>query len=175
VRYLSTAFLVLICHVPAFAQAPDAARNRVVAQPDSPVAITEYKSAYQAGSQYNSEGIHHDLKYANTAKKTIVAIEFGVVSFGIFNDFIDRTYGIDRKIDKKFQDGSKGSEGSWVARALNDTFHWTGVAWVNRVRFENGEIWKADEQSILAEMKKIQANFDAAVLAPDAWKKTTQE
>jgi hypothetical protein len=179
VRYLSIAFLVLVshvCHLPAFAQQNDAAaRNRVVAQADAPISITEYKSSYTTGSQYTTQGIHHDLKYVNSAKKTIVAIEFGLVSFDIFNDFADRTYGIDKNFDKRFQEGTKEASGGWVARALNESFHWTGVVWVKRVRFENGEIWKADEQSIVAELKKIQANFDASVLAPDAWKKTTQD
>ncbi len=169
------AALLFICvAAPSFAQQPDSSRNRVVPQQDAPVAISSYNSAYSVASRYTSQGIEHNLRYTNTSKRPIIAIEFGLVSFSTFNDFVDRTYGTDRQIDKKFQDGSKDASGTWMARALNEHSHWTGVTWVNRVRFDNGEIWKADDRAIVEELKKIQADFDASVLAPDAWKKTTQ-
>lgn len=77
-------------------------------------------------------GVLYRVSQRVVQQRSRIAAE--LVSFGTFNDFVDRPYGIDKRIDKKFQGGSKGWEGGLVTRAMNDTVHWTGVAWVNRVR-----------------------------------------
>ena len=56
------------------------------------------------------------------------------------------------------------SKGTWVATALSDFAFHTGVAYVSKVRFANGEIWKADIDQIASELSKIEEDFDASVL-----------
>jgi hypothetical protein len=86
-----------------------------------------------------------------------VAIRFGLVSFDIFNRFLDFTGGID------MEDLSSGKEktGSWVSLAYADFSHHTGVAYVDKVRFADGTIWTADQHVITAELRKVEADFDA--------------
>ena len=55
-------------------------------------------------------------------------------------------------------------KGEWVAsRYAGFSFH-TGVAYVSKVRFDDDEIWVADLTDVLAEMKKIEKDFDASRL-----------
>ena len=48
----------------------------------------------------------------------------------------------------------------WVARAYADFSFLTGIAYINKVRFDNGEIWSADLDAVADEMRKIEEDFD---------------
>ena len=52
------------------------------------------------------------------------------------------------------------NKGEWVASAYSDFSFHTGVAYVSKVRFEDGEIWSADLSAIVVELKKIEKDFD---------------
>ncbi len=59
---------------------------------------------------------------------------------------------------------SSKEKGGWVARAYADFSFHTGVAYVSKVRFEDGEIWTADLDAIAQEMRKIEKDFDVKQL-----------
>jgi hypothetical protein len=139
----------------------DPERNIIVAQPDAPVQIVNYASAYYTSDRYTSEGIHHTVESSNRSGKQLVAMEMGLVSFSVFNDFLDRNYGHTGRFDRKFQEGAKSERSTWVGRAGGEHTHFTGVAWVNRVRFTDGSIWKANQDEVVAVLRKIQSDFDA--------------
>lgn len=136
--------------------------TRIVQQADTPVKIVTYSAAYMERSTYIEEGIHHRFEFQNTSQRPIAAVRFGVVSFDAFNEFIGRTAGI--YLDPLPPGGSKNAKGTWITRAYGDFAFLTGVAYVQRVRFEDGEIWTADEAAIVTELKKIQADFDPTKL-----------
>jgi len=138
----------------AYAIEPEA---KVVSQPDAPVTITHYSAAYQASSRYGNEGIHHNVEYTNSGTKPIVAVQIGLVSFDIWNEFLDRTGGI------SIEDMMPGStkEGTWVALSYGDFSFLTGVAYVSKARFLDGTIWDADLSAIAEELRKIEEDFDA--------------
>jgi hypothetical protein len=54
-------------------------------------------------------------------------------------------------------------KGEWVASRYADFSFHTGVGYVSKVRFADGEIWSADT-AILLEMRKIQKDFDVSKL-----------
>ncbi|MCF6285451.1 MAG: hypothetical protein L3K26_09705 [Candidatus Hydrogenedentes bacterium] len=128
----------------------------IISQESSPLTITSYSAKYQRGSEYAEEGIRHAIKYKNTSKKKVVAVQFGLVSFDVWNEFIDRTGGVG------IEDIASGSskKGTWMARAYSDFSFLTGFAYVSKVRFEDGEIWEADLDDIAEEMQKIEEDFD---------------
>jgi hypothetical protein len=135
--------------------------TKIVAQPGAPVEISAYTANYEPrSSQYVTRGIHHDLKYTNKSTKEIAAIQVGLVSFDVWNEYLTRTNGL----DSDTLPPGKSSGGSWVASTYADFSFLTGVAYVNRVRFVDGEIWTADQRQILDELKKIQQDFDATNL-----------
>jgi hypothetical protein len=132
----------------------------IVAQTDAPLKITEYTAAYQASSQYATEGIRHSVKYVSVADRDIVAAQIGLVSFDVWNEFMNRTGGLSMDV---MAPGAK-SKGTWIAQAYAEFSFHTGVAYVARVRFADGSIWSANMDEILAELRKIEKDFDAAKL-----------
>lgn len=144
------------------ARAQQKATTKVVSQPSAPLTISAYEARYEPrSSQYSTRGIHHELKYENKGQKEIVALQIGLISFDVWNEFLDRTQGLDRQ---GLAVGKTGG-GTWIANRYADFSFLTGVAYVNRVRFADGEIWTADEREVLAELRKIQKDFDAANLS----------
>ena len=139
---------------------PPPALHRILIQEDSPIKISSYDAKYQARGTYRREGILHSLKYQNHSDREIVAVKFGLLSFNIFNQFQDRLGGVTIEDIVPGRDYS----GSWVASALAEFAFYTGVAYVDTVRFRNGEIWISDRESILSQIQEIEQDFDAAQL-----------
>jgi hypothetical protein len=158
-------FLLLVCmfllHSAVVSAQRVAPETKIISQPNSPIKISSYSATYESTeSRYTDRGIHHEVEYENSSQKNIVAIEFGLVAFDIWNEFLDRTGGITMT---PLRVGSK-TKGEWVASRYADFSFHTGVAYVSKVRFEDGEIWQADMSAILLEMRKIQKDFDASKL-----------
>jgi hypothetical protein len=159
-RYFAVAFIVAISWLSAIAQRTPTA-TRIISQPTAPVKIVSYNAFYiDSSSTYVSRGIHHNLEYENASARTVVAVQFGLVSFDIWNEFLDRTGGVTME---DIAPGSK-EKGKWVATSYADFSFHTGVAYVSKVRFEDGEIWSADLNSVLLDLRKIEKDFDAARL-----------
>ena len=157
--------LVLICGV-AYSQGSSTV-TRIIPQANAPVRINSFTAIYiSTSSRYTDRGIHYELDFENLSNRNIVAVEFGLVAFDIWNEFLDRTGGITMTPLAAGQT----AKGEWVASRYADFSFHTGVAYVNRVRFADGEIWSADTPAILLEMRKIQKDFDASKL-----KKKTDE
>jgi hypothetical protein len=129
-------------------------------QENVPLQITSYTCGYQRRSDYSPEGIRHSLEYKNVSGKIVEAVEIGLVSFDVWNTFLDRTAGI--SIEMITPNLSK--KGAWVARAYSDFAFLTGVAYVSKVRFNDGTIWSADLDAVGAAMREIEASFDVQKL-----------
>jgi hypothetical protein len=153
--------LLVIILGPSFALG-QAYKNIVISQPDAPVEITSYEALYQPSSSYSRtrEGIEHHVSYKNKTPRKIIAIEFGLVSFDIWNEFLDNMGGITMKL---LGPGAEATSEWTSSRYGGFAFH-TGVTYVSKVRFDDGEIWKADLGAVIKEMKKIEADFDASRL-----------
>jgi hypothetical protein len=128
------------------------------------VTITDYRAYYEKLPPPG--GVNHSVGFQNATDKKIVAIEFGLVSFDIWNEFLDRTGGLTMQALAPQKKGF----GSWEASRLADFSFHTGVAYVAKVRFESGEIWTADLDAVMAELKKVRSDFDATALKRKAEK-----
>lgn len=142
---------------PAYAQDSEAI---VLDQPQAPLQILSYDANFDRGGKYSREGIKHEVQYQNRSSREIVAVRIGLVSFDIWNEFLDRTGGLD--MDDLSPD--KSGKGTWVATAYGDFSFHTGVAYVSRVRFSDGQIWKADLDQIAAQLGMIEEGFDVSRL-----------
>ena len=159
-RYFAIAFIIAASGLSAIAQRTTTA-TRIINQPTSPIKIISYNAVYiGSSSTYVSRGIHHNLEYENASVRTVVAVQFGLVSFDIWNEFLDRTGGVTMET---IEPGSK-EKGKWVATSYADFSFHTGVAYVSKVRFDDGEIWSADLPSVVLELRKIEKDFDASRL-----------
>lgn len=54
--------------------------------------------------------------------------------------------------------------GFWVATASADFQFLTGVVYVAKIRFEEGEIWSVDLEEIAKELREIEKGFDVSKL-----------
>jgi len=127
----------------------------VVSQPESPVQVTEYRP-YSA-----ADGIRHLLKFTNRHSQDVIAIRFGLLEFDAFDRF---STGIDADPKGDLRSG-ESAHGMWVSSPYARTANFaTGLVYVETVRMADGTSWQADESRILAEVRKIDENFDAADL-----------
>ena len=149
--------LPLLLAAPALALEP---LTRVISQPGSPIRITAYGAAYQEGAPNSPEGIRHTVAYENSGDRAMAAVEVSLVSFDLFNEFLDRTAGL---TIRDLNPGA-GDKRTWVAHAPGDFSFQTGIAYVSRVRFADGTFWNADLKAVGLELKKIQKDFDVTIL-----------
>lgn len=135
--------------------------SKIIDQPDAPLRITKYIAVYQEGSgRYITEGIHHSVEYQNSSGRVVEAVQIGLVSFDVWNEYLDRTGGLSLDV---LPPNAK-DQGTWVTgRYRGFSFH-TGVVYVSKVRFQNGEIWEADLEAIATELAKIEEGFDVSRL-----------
>ena len=140
---------------PGAVAAPPPADHRILVQEDAPVEITFYVAMHQPRGTNSREGIQHSLRYRNVSKRRIVALQFGLLAFDIFNEFQDRLGGF------TIQDVEPGEEtyGSWLASARAEAAFYTGVAYLSKVRFEDGEVWSADLDQITRQVQEIEVGF----------------
>lgn len=152
-------FLSILGSSYAFALSPV---TSIINQTDIPITITKYDAHYQEQNRYGSRGIVHDIAYKNNGKKKIEAVSFGLVSFDIWNEFLDATNGISMEAN----DPGDVEKGSWIAQAYGDFSFHSGFAYVKKIRYEDGTIWKANLEEIKRELAKVQADFDIKNLEP---------
>ncbi len=155
------AFMVLFLLIPINSSAePPPAEHRVLEQNDAPIMIARYGAHYQESSRYQSSGIKHELNYRNVGDRKIVAVQFGLLSFNIFNEFQDRLGGF---VIDDIEVGNMES-GAWLASALAESSFYTGVAYVEKVRFEDGEIWSANTEDVLRQLQEIEQDLNVDIL-----------
>jgi hypothetical protein len=133
-----------------------------ILQPDSPIEITSYKAQFHNGGTagYPTEGIEHRLEYKNRGTQKVVAISFGLLAFDVFNRFLGTVDGIAMR---EVLPGKAASASPFHSPYAAFSFL-TGLAYVNLVRFEDGTLWRADEATVLAEVRKIEKDFDSKLL-----------
>lgn len=153
---------------PLYSQQPPNA-ERIVPQPNAPIQIAEYSAMYQAASRStyssNPSQVAHSVGYRNVSGRTVTAIRFGFVEFNMFNEYMDKFMGYDRDTVKSDKT-DKVSKSEFANSGYKSFAFDTGVVYVDRVRFDNGEIWACDLEAVLAELQKIEKDFDASILKP---------
>jgi hypothetical protein len=153
---------ILLLAAPAAPAAQFRPQSRIVEQPDAPVHVTASSTEYQRRTNDSPEGVRHQLEYSNRSTQKIVAIQFGLISFDIWNEFLARTAGLATE-----DVGPRARKrGVWLTPTDAAIGFLTAVVYVDRVRFESGEIWIADKEQVLTAMRAIQKDFDPANLNP---------
>lgn len=130
--------------------------SRIIEQSQAPIKIISYEVEYQEGGKYSSRGIRHEVNFQNISKRNIVALQIGLVSFDVWNEFLDRTGGISMNILSP----NETEGGTWIANAYGDFSFYTGITYVSKVRFSDGEIWSADLDNIAKELRKVEKDFN---------------
>ncbi|MGB2868322.1 MAG: hypothetical protein WBD36_07725 [Bacteroidota bacterium] len=128
--------LILLTLASLSVQTPAQPSAKIIGQPDAPLKISSYRATYVAGDEYLSEGIYHILEYKNVSQRRIIALQIGLVSFDIWNEVLDQTGGLSMKEIAP----AESVTGRWAVTTSGDFSFYTGVAYVSKVRFLDGEI-----------------------------------
>ena len=145
----SLVLLVVLVASPALAQ--DYVSLKVT-QPNSPLQITKYEAKYHR----NDNEIQHRIEYINVDTREVVASQFAFGSFNVFNQGLALTKGTD--MDDVLSGETK--KGLWTARRSGAFSFLTGIAYVYKVRFRDGEIWTADMAAVTAELVELLAGAE---------------
>lgn len=134
----------------------------VMTQPDAPVIITKYSARYLSAAKASEQGVNHRVEYTNRSERPIEALEIGFVEFDVWNEHLDTLLGND--LDAVI--AGRSGEGSWLHDPPAAFTFYTGVAYISRVRFDDGEIWTADLDAIAQHLTSLEANFSVEKLRP---------
>ena len=128
---------------------------KIIPQTDGPVEINKYNAKYVEGS------IRHEIYYTSLSERKIVALEFGFISYDIWDEYIGHLNGLTISDLKPMH---KLMWKSWTHNCYYDFAFHTGFAYINKIRYENGEIWVSDKDVVLEEIRKFDENFDMTKL-----------
>ena len=126
-----------------------------------PLRLIEFRGDPLRGSSPSPlRFIIHSLTFRNASEKGISAVQFGLVSFDIFDEFVQAT----NQIWRGGIEPGKSQALREEITVLGDFSLQTGFAYVSQVRFKNGDVWTANEPAVLVQIRDIQPEFEAKQL-----------
>lgn len=137
--------------------------SKIIEQPDAPIKILSYKSSYGMHSKValvgeKTEGVRHQAEYQNISTRGVSAVELTYVMFDLFNDYL----GFAGTIETDFVKAGDKDKADGIA-SYGSTFL-TGITFVSKVRFADGEVWRTNLDTIVQELAKIDKEFQASAL-----------
>ncbi len=139
--------------------------SKIIEQPDAPIKILTYKTSYGMHSKIamvgeKTEGVRHQTEYQNISQRGILAVQIEYEMFNVFDEYLGSSWAVKtdylKPNDKDKSDGVADQGFTFL----------TGVAFVSKVRFDNGEVWHANLDAIAQELAKIDKAFQASTLKP---------
>ena len=134
-----------------------ASDDRFLAVADSPVQVSTFAATYRgAGTSRSRDEILIDLKFTNIATQDIVALDLRVTFYDAFNERLGR--GLEGFALVRVPVG-KDATLSWTHSpyaAFRFERYGTAVGFIDQIRLDDGTIWKADRQELLALMREFE-------------------
>jgi hypothetical protein len=104
--------------------------------------------------------LHHFVQFKNATDRRVVAVQFGIVGFDLWNRFLEQTI-TESILD--IEPGANGEATYVIYHSPGGTFL-SGAIYVRKVRFEDGEIWFARLPEIAAHLSGIEREFASSRL-----------
>ena len=134
--------------------------NLILEQPDSELIIQNYEGEYEDGeSRWRSEGAMHSVDIKNRSEQDIVAYSITFMCFDVFNRTLGRP--LDGYAIETIESG-KEINSRWNQRLSQAGLfkkYGTSIAYVSRIRFEDGTIWEYDSNIILEQVQEIEESL----------------
>jgi hypothetical protein len=140
-RALAMAFQIgLLLHSGALGQT----RHTVMPQADSPVQAVAYEAEIWGTGSGLGDGVNHDFRFQNVSDRGVVAVKFGLLCYDIFDEFQDGTEEI------VVRDLAPGETTRYTFQSFPPapSSFYTGLIYVRKVRFLDGEIWEAAPEDL---------------------------
>ncbi len=151
-------------------KAQDAGKDRSGAEPkllfvnqiDAPLKLSGYSVEWLNSEHTRVSVPTHSIEFKNTSKREIVAVQIGFVFLGIWNEYLDTAHGFSLLSLEPDEESSR----SWIIEStkFSSAEIFTGIAYVNRIRFANGEAWKANPGHLLKELRKIEKSSEESMI-----------
>lgn len=132
--------------------------SKIITQPNPQIQIKSYDAQYKEDGATEEGCIYHKIQYISNVNKKIVALEFGFVSYDIWNEYLGKIGGI--VIENIKPRERYPIETSWAQDCQRDHAFHTGFVYVDKIRFEDGEIWISEKEVVLQELRKFDENFN---------------
>lgn len=157
-RLVFSSFMLLLVGTSGFTQNRENSTCYHVINNDCPVEIEDYFCNYNGGTGMSTiVNIGHGATIKNRSNRNIIAVSVGYLSFNVWNEFLDVMFC--EKVTTIAPNQKIKTLGCVKEHPKTHTF-FTGVAFVWRVRFEDGEIWNADRDFIINKLNKLPVTFD---------------
>jgi len=127
-------------------------RHVIMSQKDAPIRVVEYDAQIWGTGSEVGEGIRHDFRFRNDSDRGVVAVKFGVLSYDIFNEFQEETETI---VVRDMEPAAQSRHGVVVFPVEPTAFH-TGLLYVRKVRFLDGEIWEVSPEDLDAMIRAFE-------------------
>jgi hypothetical protein len=122
--------------------------HRILEQDGAPVTIRKYDpEPWVLGAEYN-DGVRHEVRFRNDTDRMVVAVKFGALCYNIFNEFQEGSEGI---VVKDVLPGKRVNHIVWTYLDDPPSF-FSGLIYVAKVRFLDGEVWEADPDDLDAQI-----------------------
>jgi hypothetical protein len=153
---------------------------RIADQPDSPVKIVKYEAELQQGKgDYwygGQQGIYQVVEYENVSGRQIVAVQISFFHFDVWNEPIgtalytgsyipNQLNGVTSDVVEDFAPGKTKRLVS-IPNIDDPNLFLTGIVGVTKVRFADGEVWKAEIKDIAMQLSDVIPDMEARFFTP---------
>ena len=122
--------------------------HKILEQDDAPVSIRKYEPQPWGTGHDANDGVRHRLRFRNDTDRVVVAVKLGALCYNVFNEFQEGSEAI---VVKDILPGMRESD-IIVTYHEDPTSFLTGLAYVAKVRFMDGEVWEADSDDLDAQI-----------------------
>jgi len=136
--------------------------HKVLEQPDAPVSVRRYEPEQMSFGPEIGDQVHHEVRVRNDSDRVVVAVKIGVLTYDIFNEFMESAEGI------FVVDLHPGKRKTHYMRTYHeDSSHFlTGLTYIAKVRFQDGEIWEANGAGLDAGIQAFEAELGEQATGP---------
>jgi len=127
---------------------PAQEHHKILAQDAAPISIRKYEpEPWVLGAEYD-DGVRHAVRLRNDSDRVVVAVKLGTLCYNIFNEFQEGSEAI---VVKDLLPGKRASHIVWTYLDDPPSFY-SGLIYVAKVRFLDGEVWEADPDDLDAQI-----------------------
>lgn len=116
---------------------------------DAPIQFEALRCAHRAGDLTPGDRLWLWLGYTNRSEQIVSSFEFVLLVFGPFDELLSAQRLINMLEEGNVAPGVTVGEGSEVNRFRTAWATTTCIVFISAVRFESGEVWRADSERSL--------------------------
>lgn len=146
--------------------------NIVRQKKSTPVQIIAYEATLEKiPERYGGARVRHVVTYRSRSRREIAALEVGLACFDHFDELIVSGGGL--VVEPLPPSGAKDPlghpiaprRGEWLEYAAELSAFATAFAWVDQVRFADGEVWRQGRREIAKKLRELRGTLDSGPLA----------